>query len=291
MPIDHLGFNVRDFAKSRAFYAAALAPLGMQAEMEGDHWAGFGRHGKPEFWIGTHGAVPVGHPRRVRRGRSRAGARVSRGRARGGRHRQRRAGAASAVPPELLRRVRAGPGRPQHRGRLPRAGGVRRDDRDDRTAAAPFTLTVAWARSHSSPRSPPPSRSRGRAAAGARSRARSPRAPSSTSTRCAPRIASRATLDPRTTRDVLTMLGAALGIDPGRLRLDDRLDALWDMDPHAGFHQRATFEDSLVRRYPKLPTDLAPGDRGRPDRRARADSAGALKRRPSSAKGQTLNMK
>ena len=71
--------------------------------------------------------------------------------------------------------------------------------------------------------------------------------------------ASRDTLDPRTTRDVLTMLGAALGIDPGRLRLEDRLDALWDMDPHAGFHQRATFEDSLVRRYPKLPTDLAPG--------------------------------
>jgi len=67
-----------------------------------------------------------------------------------------------------------------------------------------------------------------------------------------------ATLDPRTTRDVLAMLGAALGMEPGRLRLDDRLDALWDMDPHAGFHQRATFEDSLVRRYPKLPADIAP---------------------------------
>lgn len=71
-------------------------------------------------------------------------------------------------------------------------------------------------------------------------------------------FAAQATLDPRTTRDVLTMLGAALGIEPGRLRLDDRLDALWDMNPHAGFHQRATFEDALVRRYPKLPTDLAP---------------------------------
>ena len=67
-----------------------------------------------------------------------------------------------------------------------------------------------------------------------------------------------ATLDPRTTRDVLAMLGAALGMEPGRLRLDDRLDALWDMDPHAGFHQRATFEDALVRRYPKLPADIAP---------------------------------
>jgi hypothetical protein len=71
-------------------------------------------------------------------------------------------------------------------------------------------------------------------------------------------IAPQAALDPRTTRDVLALLGAALGIDPGRLRLDDRLDALWDMDPHAGFHQRATFEDSLVRRYPTLPADVAP---------------------------------
>jgi hypothetical protein len=70
--------------------------------------------------------------------------------------------------------------------------------------------------------------------------------------------ASQDTLDPRTTRDVLRMLGAALAIEPGRLRLDDRLDALWDMDPHAGFHQRATFEDSLVRRYPQLPTAIAP---------------------------------
>ena len=47
-------------------------------------------------------------------------------------------------------------------------------------------------------------------------------------------------------------------LDPGRLRLDDRFDALWDMDPQAGFHQRATFEDTLLRRYPKLPADLAP---------------------------------
>jgi hypothetical protein len=67
-----------------------------------------------------------------------------------------------------------------------------------------------------------------------------------------------ATLDPRTTRDVLTALGAALGLDPGRLRLDDRFEALWDMDPQAGFHQRATFEDALLRRFPKLPADLAP---------------------------------
>jgi hypothetical protein len=68
----------------------------------------------------------------------------------------------------------------------------------------------------------------------------------------------RYTLDPQTTREVLRGLGAALELDAGRLRLDDHLDALWDMNPHAGFHQRATFETWLVKRYRKLPDDFAP---------------------------------
>ncbi len=69
--------------------------------------------------------------------------------------------------------------------------------------------------------------------------------------------ATRATaLDPQTTRDVLQALGAALGLDPGRLRLDDVLPALWDMHPQAGFHQRATFEDWIVKRYPGLPAGV-----------------------------------
>jgi hypothetical protein len=63
-------------------------------------------------------------------------------------------------------------------------------------------------------------------------------------------------LDPSTTRDVLRALGNALGIEPRRLRLTDRLDALWDMQPHAGLHQRADFEDWLKKHYPKLPDDL-----------------------------------
>ena len=69
-------------------------------------------------------------------------------------------------------------------------------------------------------------------------------------------LAARYTLDPQTTRDVLHALGRALELDPGRLRLSDQLDALWDMHPQAGFHQRATFETWLVRRNPRLPADI-----------------------------------
>jgi catechol 2,3-dioxygenase-like lactoylglutathione lyase family enzyme len=58
--LDHVGYPVSDYARSRAFYAAALAPLGYRLVMEitdaqtgghGDH-AGFG-DGAPDFWIGT----------------------------------------------------------------------------------------------------------------------------------------------------------------------------------------------------------------------------------------------
>ena len=58
MVIDHIGLLVSDFARARAFYAQALAPLGISAIMQvgteetgGPSYAGFGRDGKPEFWI------------------------------------------------------------------------------------------------------------------------------------------------------------------------------------------------------------------------------------------------
>lgn len=69
-------------------------------------------------------------------------------------------------------------------------------------------------------------------------------------------VASRYTLDPATTREVLKALGNALGLDPGRLRLTDRLDALWHMQPDAGARQRATFEQWLAKRYPDTPDRL-----------------------------------
>jgi catechol 2,3-dioxygenase-like lactoylglutathione lyase family enzyme len=50
---DHIGINVRDYARSRAFYTKALAPLGITLVMEFEKFCGFGRDGKPDFWIGA----------------------------------------------------------------------------------------------------------------------------------------------------------------------------------------------------------------------------------------------
>lgn len=58
---DHIGFNVTDFPKSRAFYLAALEPLGVGVMMEGDGWAMLGGKSPGRFWIGAFGpaASPV----------------------------------------------------------------------------------------------------------------------------------------------------------------------------------------------------------------------------------------
>lgn len=58
--IDHFGFAVTDFVKSRAFYVSALAPLGFVVMMEGEGWAMLGRDGHPQFWFGAYGTAP-GH--------------------------------------------------------------------------------------------------------------------------------------------------------------------------------------------------------------------------------------
>ena len=57
--LDHVGVAVSDFERSRVFYAQALAPLGIAVVMEvgpeltgGSAHAGFGREGKPFFWMG-----------------------------------------------------------------------------------------------------------------------------------------------------------------------------------------------------------------------------------------------
>ena len=58
--LDHIGFPVSDYAKSKAFYAAALEPLGLRLLKDMDlsddggpaGYAGFGAS-RPQFWIGT----------------------------------------------------------------------------------------------------------------------------------------------------------------------------------------------------------------------------------------------
>lgn len=58
--IDHVSLTVSDFAKSRAFYEAALAPLGWKVEMEFDEAVGLGVEGHPYFWISKgETAAPV----------------------------------------------------------------------------------------------------------------------------------------------------------------------------------------------------------------------------------------
>lgn len=58
--IDHLGISVRNHAESKAFYLAALAPLGIGVVMSvskeesgaPSDLTGFGAQGHPFFWIG-----------------------------------------------------------------------------------------------------------------------------------------------------------------------------------------------------------------------------------------------
>lgn len=66
--IDHIGVAISDLARSRAFYARALAPLGIVELMEvgpelteaGGTAVGYGANGKPFFWIGDNERVGQG---------------------------------------------------------------------------------------------------------------------------------------------------------------------------------------------------------------------------------------
>ena len=66
--IDHVSFFVTDIAASKAFYDAALRPLGIEAVLEtdqnGKHWVAYAYRagalaGQPQFWLG--GPAPVGN--------------------------------------------------------------------------------------------------------------------------------------------------------------------------------------------------------------------------------------
>jgi catechol 2,3-dioxygenase-like lactoylglutathione lyase family enzyme len=55
--LDHVGFAVRDYDRSRAFYEKALAPLGLRILLEPQgEAAGFGEDEKAFFWIEARGS-------------------------------------------------------------------------------------------------------------------------------------------------------------------------------------------------------------------------------------------
>ena len=61
--LDHVILGVSDYKRSRAFYEAALQPLGYEVVMEiGEFACGMGASGKPDFFVGdreTSGPVHV----------------------------------------------------------------------------------------------------------------------------------------------------------------------------------------------------------------------------------------
>lgn len=65
--LDHIGLTVADYGRSRAFFDAALKPLGVSVMMEvtaeqtgGHAHCGYGAEMKPFFWFGTGGPATAG---------------------------------------------------------------------------------------------------------------------------------------------------------------------------------------------------------------------------------------
>jgi catechol 2,3-dioxygenase-like lactoylglutathione lyase family enzyme len=61
--IDHFGINCADLPRAAAFYDAVLAPLGGSRIMDFGVAIGYGRDGKPEFWLST--MDPIGPNREM----------------------------------------------------------------------------------------------------------------------------------------------------------------------------------------------------------------------------------
>ncbi len=53
--LDHINIGVSNLEVSRSFYERALAPLGIAFVMTNQAGIGFGRGGKPTFWISDRG--------------------------------------------------------------------------------------------------------------------------------------------------------------------------------------------------------------------------------------------
>jgi catechol 2,3-dioxygenase-like lactoylglutathione lyase family enzyme len=57
---DHIGFAVRDLARTRAFYTAALEPLGYRLQYDENNTIAFGPPGKWALWFYGKGDGPTG---------------------------------------------------------------------------------------------------------------------------------------------------------------------------------------------------------------------------------------
>lgn len=62
--IDHVGINCADYARSQEFYDAVLGVLGYTRQLDVGVAIGYGRDGKPTFWIADAGAGGASGPNR-----------------------------------------------------------------------------------------------------------------------------------------------------------------------------------------------------------------------------------
>jgi catechol 2,3-dioxygenase-like lactoylglutathione lyase family enzyme len=62
--IDHLGINCAEYAKSKEFYDTVLGVLGYTRQMDYEVAIGYGKDGKPDFWIADASAGDVSGPNR-----------------------------------------------------------------------------------------------------------------------------------------------------------------------------------------------------------------------------------
>ena len=62
--IDHLGINCADWDKSKAFYDKVLGVLGFTRQLDYQVAIGYGKDGKPDFWIADMNAGDAAGPNR-----------------------------------------------------------------------------------------------------------------------------------------------------------------------------------------------------------------------------------
>ena len=63
--IYHIGINCADYPKSQMFYDTVLGVLGFSRQMDFGEAIGYGRDGKPDFWIGVATETPLRHEAHV----------------------------------------------------------------------------------------------------------------------------------------------------------------------------------------------------------------------------------